>query len=69
MVERWRHLDGPHSRAMTWWVEFQLSSQFLSPEAVRRRPGQEQLRPGAARLSLRPMQAEPMAALFKHIEL
>ena len=37
----------------------------LSLEAMRRRPGQEQFRPGATGLSLRPMQAEAMTALLE----
>jgi hypothetical protein len=42
--------------------------KILSLEAVGRCPGQEQLRPGAAGLSLRPMQAEAMTALLEHMK-
>ena len=46
-----------------------LLDALSSLEAVRRRPGQEQVRPGAAGLALRPVQGKAVTALLEHIEL
>ena len=40
----------------------------LASEAVRRRPGQEQVRPCGTGFALRPMQAEAVAAEFKDVQ-